>query len=1549
MGLLQNITNCVFGKKSKTEIKNQDKQSLLRKCYFEVMEQRRVLNAESVIAGVTYVEGDEGQDSTPDHFEVTFEGGSDATQMTHFTINGDQDRSGDLSDGDMFFDATDLAPGAGGYHTFEFDANNSQGLTAEDVSSFSVSADGLLLSVEVNNFDAGDVFAFTIDVDEVERFRVDKIASGVEFEASLFEASFADDHHTFEALDVAVEVTLEDGFIQQQFAGVFFDEYDTLFGAASVVANDNVGLHSDNELGNSDRTAGAIDAYSLVPKPVTISGMIYHDENLNCELDENEMGIAGVQVELQRLNEASGEYEVVGDTVTDSNGNYEFGESLSLMPGTFRIIEQQPEGYLDVAAEAGSQGGDVMANAEGDANLIADINIPLGGTAATDYDFKEVRPASISGHVWDDENNDGNFDSTETGIANVLVEVTRIGAKPNVVSDPFAGTDPILVRTDANGYYEVDSLPPGIYQVVEINQYPSGEIDPLAPYLDGKDSIGNIDGASVGFQVNDRFSQIELCADDHGVNYNFGEIRPAEIGGTVWHDANNDGLIGADEGRIGGVVIQLFDKQGNPIAETQTDPSGEYEFTNLVPGEYLIRETQPNTFTDGIDNLGQIDGMTTGVYDTNDEFCVKLEPGDKGVNYDFGELKSSSISGTVHADANGDCVFDLTEGDQPLEGVELVLLDQSGSVVGQTTTNINGEYSFDGLPPGTYSVREMTPDGYLDGGEMVGQIDGVSVGVLEDDLISGITLGSGQNAVDYDFCEHIPAEICGTVFHDRNDNGHQDSGEEGIAGVRMVLTDADGAVIAESFTDAEGAYCFADLIAGTYCIKEIQPDHFIDGKDTVGNVGGVPNGVGINDEVCNVTLTGGESGQEYNFGELKTGTISGVIHIDSNGNCVFEPGVGEAALADVTLELLDANGEVIATTLTDSHGSYQFSGILPGEYSIRETQPAGLFTGGEVVGDGGGVASENLIEGIVVFSGQNLTEYNFCENEAAEISGRVWEDGPAFETADGTLPDQYRAYRDSVYQPGVDTPISGVKMQLYYNLDPVNNSTVPRPVKLSEVQAEHYEHMGTADPNAPVWVETMANGEYRFRGLQAGNYIVLETQPDGYFDANDVPGTTTGFSYNSYSESNTAPESILSTFSNEQIMDAVIAIKVEAGGISELNNFSEVRVVSGPSTPPIVDPPPTPRPPGNPVTPFAGMTNYPGLAGSLPVSFTAFVGTGSGSGFQTEAQPMEAYSWHLSVVNAGLPRGVEDGVADESVWLQAGYLSNADWNRFDMDDAVWSFTETRDDEIVRTSNSLNYGVLGGVPLAGDFDGDGIDELAVFKDGFWMIDINRDGRWDQSDLLVKLGDGDDRPVVGDWDGDGKDDIGIYGPIWEHDREAIDREPGLPNPENSPYTQPKNVPPSGHEATSGARVMKLTSYGKQRADVVDHVFGVGESQEIPVTGDWNGNGIRSIGTFQDGTWHLDINGDGRFDSEDVTARFGQTGDVPVVGDFDGDGIEEIAVYRSGTWMIDTDGNRELNATDKTFEMGGALDQPVVGDWDGDGVDEPALYTTKYTEAD
>ncbi|MBR5759120.1 MAG: hypothetical protein IKX88_11050, partial [Thermoguttaceae bacterium] len=56
---------------------------------------------------------------------------------------------------------------------------------------------------------------------------------------------------------------------------------------------------------------------------------------------------------------------------------------------------------------------------------------------------------------------------------------------------------------------------------------------------------------------------------------------------------------------------------------------------------------------------------------------------------------------------------------------------------------------------------------------------------------------------------------------------------------------------------------------------------------------------------------------------------------------------------------------------------------------------------------------------------------------------------------------------------------------------------------------------------------------------------------------------------------------------------------------------------------------------------------------------------------------------------------------------------------------------------------------------GDWDGDGIDNVGYFADGWWNLDFNGDNA-----RTVKFGDRGDQPVVGDWDGDGRDEIGVY---------------------------------------------------------------------------------------------------------------------------------------------------------------------------------------------
>jgi hypothetical protein len=318
------------------------------------------------------------------------------------------------------------------------------------------------------------------------------------------------------------------------------------------------------------------------------------------------------------------------------------------------------------------------------------------------------------------------------------------------------------------------------------------------------------------------------------------------------------------------------------------------------------------------------------------------------------------------------------------------------------------------------------------------------------------------------------------------------------------------------------------------------------------------------------------------------------------------------------------------------------------------------------------------------------------------------------------------------------------------------------------------------------------------------------------------------------------------------------------------------------------------------------------------------------------------WTWHLSVIDAGLPRVARRStrLGNVAAWRPAMYVERTEWQADRLRQGVWTIPGA-DDTAGTAGQQFLFGIPDAIPVTGDWNGDGRTDIGLYYKGEWFLDLNGNGKWDSEDLWAKLGSEADRPVTGDWDGDGKDDIGIFGPEWPGDPRHLEFEPGLPDANNLLLKRPKNPPPNPDQATDGERLLRLTSTGKERADLIDHVFRFGGPTDVPIAGDWNGDGIRSVGVFRGGKWFFDLDGDGRWSEGDKTAVFGQEGDIPIVGDFDGDGIEEIGVFRNGKWIIDANGNRQIDAGDRIIELGGPGDKPVVGDWNGDGIDEPAIY--------
>jgi len=233
--------------------------------------------------------------------------------------------------------------------------------------------------------------------------------------------------------------------------------------------------------------------------------------------------------------------------------------------------------------------------------------------------------------------------------------------------------------------------------------------------------------------------------------------------------------------------------------------------------------------------------------------------------------------------------------------------------------------------------------------------------------------------------------ISGYVFIDVDNDGAREAGEGGIGGVALTLTgmdDLDAAVDLATSTAADGSYAFADLRPSNgagYTVTQTQPAGYLDGIEEVGSLGGAAAVPSSADVISAIVLASGESGEDYNFGELEPSSLAGSVYYDANEDGVMQP--TESGIAGVTLTLTgtdDLGSAVNQADTTAADGSYLFSNLRPSDatgYTLTETQPAGFQDGLEALGTPalGATALDDVFTNLDLDAGIDAVDFDFGE------------------------------------------------------------------------------------------------------------------------------------------------------------------------------------------------------------------------------------------------------------------------------------------------------------------------------------------------------------------------------------------------------------------------------------------------------------------------------------------------------------------------------------------------------------------------------------------
>ena len=229
-----------------------------------------------------------------------------------------------------------------------------------------------------------------------------------------------------------------------------------------------------------------------------------------------------------------------------------------------------------------------------------------------------------------------------------------------------------------------------------------------------------------------------------------------------------------------------------------------------------------------------------------------------------------------------------------------------------------------------------------------------------------------------------------------------------------------------------------------------------------------------------------------------------------------------------------------------------------------------------------------------------------------------------------------------------------------------------------------------------------------------------------------------------------------------------------------------------------------------------------------------------------------------------------------------------------------------------------------IPIVGDFNGDGNDDLALYDNvnDRWSFDVDRDGRRDDTVDFGIPGET-ERPVANDWNLDGIDDFGVFSA----------------NPTLAGQTEPLPQQPADFRFLISDRTGAVPSAIFQPFAPTplgnDVSFEFGDQSELPVFGNFDPPAARTSGVlptfaFQNATNALDVNNDGRVSPLDA---------LIVINALNEHGSDDVMAFSEGQFAppnayMDVTGDENVSPLDALLVINHLNGVPVVALSEGEG---------------